>query len=176
MSTEDQVEAVSSMYSLADALAADAQFGNSYEPSSTNQKLMDAYNANGTSGVVSYLSAKNSIVGTGSVDENGKRSVTQDDKYRAYTDYAGPADEAVRNYLIAYPSDEKVAAVYKQFGGTVAQTWMKYKMQVDTNGNDSISQAEAKVWLSHSNLTQTQKAWFWQNTNKRWEKRSNPFL
>ena len=176
MSTEDQVEAVSSMYSLADALAADAQFGNSYEPSSTNQKLMDAYNANGTSGVVSYLSAKNSIVGTGSVDENGKRSVTQDDKYRAYTDYAGPADEAIRNYLIAYPSDEKVSAVYKQFGGTVAQTWMKYKMQVDTNGNDSISQAEAKVWLSHSNLTQTQKAWFWQNTNKRWEKRSNPFL
>ena len=78
--------------------------------------------------------------------------------------------------LIAYPSDEKVAAVYKQFGGTVAQTWMKYKMQVDTNGNDSISQAEAKVWLSHSNLSQAQKAWFWQNTNKRWEKRSNPFI
>lgn len=176
MSTEDQVEAVSSMYSLADALAADAQFGNSYEPSSTNQKLMDAYNASGPSGVVSYLSAKNSIVGTGSVDENGKRSVTQDDKYRAYTDYAGPADEAVQNYLIAYPSDEKVAAAYKQFGGTVAQTWMKYKMQVDTNGNDSISQAEAKVWLSHSNLTQTQKAFFWQNTNAQWEKRNNPFL
>lgn len=176
MSTEDQVEAVSSMYSLADALAADAQFGNSYEPSSTNQKLMDAYNANGTNGVVSYLSAKNSIVGTGSVDENGKRSVTQDDKYRAYTDYAGPADEAVQNYLIAYPSDEKVAAAYKQFGGTVAQTWMKYKMQVDTNGNDSISQAEAKVWLNHSNLTQTQKAFFWQNTNSQWEKRNNPFL
>lgn len=176
MSTEDQVEAVSSMYSLADALAADAQFGNSYEPSSTNQKLMDAYNASGPSGVVSYLSAKNSIVGTGSVDENGKRSVTQDDKYRAYTDYAGPADEAVQNYLIAYPSDEKVAAAYKQFGGTVAQTWMKYKMQVDTNGNDSISQAEAKVWLNHSNLTQTQKAFFWQNTNSQWEKRNNPFL
>ncbi len=78
--------------------------------------------------------------------------------------------------LIAYPWDEKVAAVYKQFGGTVAQTWMKYKMQVDTNGNDSISQAEAKVWLSHSNLSQAQKAWFWQNTNKRWEKRSNPFI
>ena len=176
MSTEDQVEAVSSMYSLADALAADAQFGNSYVPNSTNQKLMDAYNASGPSGVVNYLSAKNSIVGTGSVDENGKRSVTQDDKYRAYANFDGSAEDAVRNYLIAYPSDEKVAAAYKQFGGTVAQTWMKYKLQVDTNGNNSITQAEAKVWLNHSNLTQTQKAWFWQNTNSQWEKRNNPFI
>ena len=176
MSTEDQVEAVSSMYSLADALAADAQFGDSYEPSSTNQKLMDAYNASGTSGVVNYLSAKNSIVGTGAMGENGQRTVTQADKYRAYTNYSGSADEAIQNYLIAYPSDEKVSAVYKQFGGTAAQAWMKYKLQVDTNGNDSISQAEAKVWLSHSNLTQAQKAWFWQNTNTQWKASSNPFF
>jgi hypothetical protein len=176
MSTEDQVEAVSSMYSLADALAADAQFGDSYEPSSTNQKLMDAYNASGTSGVVNYLSAKNSIVGTGAMGENGQRTVTQADKYRAYTNYSGSADEAIQNYLIAYPSDEKVSAVYKQFGGTAAQAWMKYKLQVDTNGNDSISQSEAKVWLSHSNLTQAQKAFFWQNTNTQWKASSNPFL
>lgn len=176
MSTEDQVEAVSGMYSLADALAADAQFGDSYKPSSTNQKLMDAYNASGTSGVVNYLSAKNSIVGTGAMGENGQRTVTQADKYRAYTNYSGSADEAIQNYLIAYPSDEKVSAVYKQFGGTAAQAWMKYKLQVDTNGNDSISQSEAKVWLSHSNLTQAQKAFFWQNTNTQWKASSNPFL
>lgn len=171
----DKAELVKSLYGLAGAVGKEKVVG--LQPtSSSNKKLYEAYLERGTAGAVSYALATSQIVPTGKESETtGERGTTKEDLYRAYFGTSESVQNQAQNYLTK-ANDKKATAAYQQFGASAVKEWVRYSATADLDKNGSISQTEAKVWLNHSNLTQAQKAWFWQNTNSQWEKRNNPFI
>ena len=172
---EDKAELVKYMFDLAGAIGKEEVVG--LNPTSSSiKKLYEAYQERGAAGAVSYAVATSQIVPTGKESETtGEKGTTKEDFYRAYFGTSESVQNQAQNYLTK-ANDKKADEVYRQFGAAAVKEWVRYKTTVDLNKNGGITQTEAEVWLNHSNLTQTQKAFFWQSTDARWEKRNNPFL
>ena len=172
---EDKAELVKYMFDLAGAVGKEEVVG--LNPTSSSiKKLYEAYQERGAAGAVSYAVATSQIVPTGKESETtGEKGTTKEDFYRAYFGTSESVQNQAQNYLTK-ANDKKADEVYRQFGAAAVKEWVRYKTTVDLNKNGGITQTEAEVWLNHSNLTQTQKAFFWQSTDARWEKRNNPFL
>ena len=75
-----------------------------------------------------------------------------------------------RKYVTKTESVGVVSAVEQ---GIPAETYLRVKLFASTDGNDSISQAEARAALDKTNLTQQQKSIMWTLINKGWK--NNPY-
>ncbi|MCF2557614.1 hypothetical protein JQM64_08820 [Fournierella massiliensis] len=172
---EDKAELVKYMFDLAGAVGKEEVVG--LQPTSSSiKKLYEAYQERGASGAASYALATSQIVPTGKESETtGEKGTTKGDLYRAYFGTSESVQNQAQNYLTK-ANDQKADEVYQKFGAAAVKEWVQYKTTVDLDKNGGITQTEAEVWLNHSNLTQAQKAFFWQNTNTQWKASSNPFL
>lgn len=70
---------------------------------------------------------------------------------------------------------EKEVEIYKEQGVPGLASWYVLKQSADTDGNSSITQEEAKIALDNSNLSNLQKAYFWQMFNSSWKSDKNPY-
>jgi hypothetical protein len=72
-----------------------------------------------------------------------------------------------------YSGYDKQASVYSQNGAEGLIDYLEYKDEADTNGNGSLTQDEAQAYLDELDIPQSQKSFFWQQTNAAWK--TNPY-
>ena len=70
---------------------------------------------------------------------------------------------------------EKEVEIYKEQGVSGLAAWYILKSSSDADRNGSITQEEAKAALDSSNLSNLQKAYFWQMFNSSWKADKNPY-
>lgn len=80
------------------------------------------------------------------------------------------AKSKVSDYVLSATNDK----IYKASqNGIQPYEYLTLKSRMDTDGNNSVSQDEARVALDNSNLSEIQKAYMWHLQNSKWK--SNPY-
>lgn len=167
---DQQSELVQKAYSVAKTAGGVAAVGDGV--SGTNSKEYQAYAQGGVPTLESYLLAKNAIDAAGA---DSDESLKKADKTKVLLNQNMSGEELYNSYMLLYPKDEKLPAIYSQYGADAAKSWLRYSSAADLDGNGSISQDEAQATLDKMNLTDQLKAAYWQMTNKNWKAKNNPY-
>lgn len=167
---DQQSELVQKAYSVAKTAGGVAAVGDGV--SGVNSKEYQAYQQGGVPTLENYLLAKNAIDVAGDGSDEGLKKA---DKTKVLLNQNMSGEELYNSYMLLYPKDEKLPAIYSQYGADAAKSWLRYSSAADLDGNGSISQDEAQATLDKMNLTDQLKAAYWQMTNKNWKAKNNPY-
>ncbi len=167
---DQQSELVQKAYSVAKTVGGVAAVGDGV--SGTNSKEYQAYQQGGVPMLENYLLTKNAIDIAG---DGSEESLKKADKTKILLNQGLDSESIYSNYMLLYPSDEKVPTIYNQYGADGVKDWLRYINAADLDGNGSVSQAEAQATLDQMNLTDQLKAAYWQMTNKNWKSKNNPY-
>ena len=167
---DQQSELVQKAYSVAKTVGGVAAVGDGV--SDTNSKEYQAYQQGGVPTLENYLLTKNAI---DVASDGSEESLKKADKTKILLNQGLDSESIYSNYMLLYPSDEKVPTIYNQYGADGVKDWLRYINTADLDGNGSVSQAEAQATLDQMNLTDQLKAAYWQMTNKTWKSKNNPY-
>ena len=167
---DQQSELVQKAYSVAKTVGGVAAVGDGV--SGTNSKEYQAYQQGGVPTLENYLLTKNAI---DVASDGSEESLKKADKTKILLNQGLDSESIYSNYMLLYPSDEKVPTIYNQYGADGVKDWLQYINAADLDGNGSVSQAEAQATLDQMNLTDQLKAAYWQMTNKNWKSKNNPY-
>ena len=162
---DQQNEIVQDVYTVARTAAAVDTLGDGV--SGTNNKAYQAYEQGGIPMLENYLLADSAIKDAG--------ATKQADVAKELLNSGLDSEGIYNSYILKYPKDQKVPAVYSQYGAEGAKNWLRYQAAADMDGNGRISQDEARAVLDAMNLTDAQRSYYYLLTNSGWSAKNNPY-